>query len=509
MLRFEDGLTTATSTPSSARNIFSLKSTKPADPSLPAKSPRPSKQKTYGKSPATKKFRAPATATIVAVTAAASEDADAVTTTATATDEDKPKSNRQLKAELKSKLWAERVVEKAKTDPKPVVTEADDNVEFLRRKRQREREAAGSGLGATKRRKTVEPGNRHAFPLLNGTPAPRVLTASTPKTAKEDEASGDEAAPGTQLKTQAYKLQAQREKLPIWEHQDALRQCLHDRDVLVMLGQTGSGKSTQIGQFFYNESWMQRRKVRLASGKEVTIGGAIAITQPRRVAAINLAKRVATEMGVRLGDEVGYNVRFQNMTSDKTRIKFLTDGMLLQEMLADPLLKKYSVVVVDEAHERTVGTDLVMGFLRSLVYGERRGSLKVVIMSATLEVEKMAKFFEENRGKGLFMAGEEEVVNDSKMEIDGEEKASTEQAVADTQEDKKSKKKKKNKKGAYNPEDLIRSPSPIPERIRTPETEETAGALVKTEEGSGMIPYFGSVALFQVPGRQYPVEVYH
>lgn len=509
MLRFDDGLTTLPTAPSNARNIFTLKpsqaaSTAPTTSFAATKSPNPTKSKIHGNL-ATKKSQTAAPATAAA---------------APTPDENKPKSNRQLKAELKSKQWADRLVEKAKTDPKPVAS-ADEEVDFLQRKRQREREAAGSGLAAGKRRK-MAPGNRHAFPLLNGAPLPRVMTATTPKgtvAVKEELVVGKELPVdentrphGAQLKSQAFKLRAQREKLPIWEHQDALRQCLHDRDVLVMLGQTGSGKSTQIGQFFYDQPWMQRRKARLASGKEITIGGCIAITQPRRVAAINLAKRVATEMGVRIGDEVGYSVRFQNMTSEKTRIKFLTDGMLLQEMLADPLLKKYSVVVVDEAHERTVGTDLVMGFLRGLIYGERRGSLKVVIMSATLEVEKMAKFFEENRGEGL-LPPVEDVVDDSKVDVDGEEnkEGAADKVSGDPEEDKKSKKKKKKKtkKGQYNPADLIRTPSPIPERIRTPEADEAIGALVKTEEGAGVIPYFGTVALFQVPGRQYPVEVYH
>ena len=135
----------------------------------------------------------------------------------------------------------------------------------------------------------------------------------------------------------------------------------------------------------------------------------IAITQPRRIAATSLARRVAQELGVKLGEEVGYSVRFDNKSHpQKTRIKFLTDGMLLREMLEDPELRRYRAVIVDEAHERTVGGDLVLGFLKGLVKpggarsrdvekakGKNGHGLKVVVMSATVEVEKLANFFGE------------------------------------------------------------------------------------------------------------------
>jgi ATP-dependent RNA helicase DHX33 len=133
----------------------------------------------------------------------------------------------------------------------------------------------------------------------------------------------------------------------------------------------------------------------------------IAVTQPRRVAAISLASRVASEQGVVLGSSVGYQVRFDERTSADTKIKYVTDGMLVRELLNDPLLSRYSVVVVDEAHERTLRTDLLIANLKFILTkrncdttkGKGKGMvaanpLKVVIMSATLDAEKFSKFFD-------------------------------------------------------------------------------------------------------------------
>ena len=208
-------------------------------------------------------------------------------------------------------------------------------------------------------------------------------------------------------------LQEHRRKLPIWSYQEDLCSALRTRDILVMLGETGSGKSTQLVQFLLNEPWMHPDPQHTDSKGKV-IQPCIAITQPRRIAATSLAYRVAQELGVQVGKEVGYSIRFDNKSDPyRTRIKFLTDGMLLREMLDDPELTRYRAVVVDEAHERTVSGDLVLGFLKGLVKkgGVRsRGvveglkgkakagqhNLKVVIMSATVEVEKLAEFFEES-----------------------------------------------------------------------------------------------------------------
>ncbi|USW59511.1 Putative helicase, P-loop containing nucleoside triphosphate hydrolase [Septoria linicola] len=182
------------------------------------------------------------------------------------------------------------------------------------------------------------------------------------------------------------KLHAGRTALPIWPRAKEIRNSLsNDKDILILTGETGSGKSTQVPQFLLDASW--------CSGK-------IAVTQPRRVAAISLARRVAEEMGSPLGSsspasKVGYSVRFDDNTSPGTRIKYLTEGMLLQEMLRDPKLGQYSCVVVDEVHERSVDVDLILGFLKGLVQ-ERRANgkaLKVVVMSATADVESLRDFF--------------------------------------------------------------------------------------------------------------------
>lgn len=188
------------------------------------------------------------------------------------------------------------------------------------------------------------------------------------------------------LHARSQKLLESRKGLPIWNRASEIRSALSSNAVLVLSGETGSGKSTQVPQFLLNEPWCK---------------GQIAVTQPRRVAAISLARRVAEEIGTPLGSsspasKVGYSVRFDESTSPSTRIKYLTEGMLLQEMLRDASLKSYSCVIVDEVHERSVNVDLILGFVRGLLNSAKRQTpLKVVVMSATVDVRALQSFFDE------------------------------------------------------------------------------------------------------------------
>ncbi|KAJ9157874.1 Helicase associated domain-containing protein [Pleurostoma richardsiae] len=202
-----------------------------------------------------------------------------------------------------------------------------------------------------------------------------------------------------------------RQALPIWNYRDEIRKPLRQNDVLIVVAETGSGKSTQVPQFLCTEGWCQRktRKIRRQPGgpeEELSVGGMIAITQPRRVAATTLAQRVAREAGTPLGQAtnarglVGYSVRFDHNVPKGTKIKFLTEGMLLQELLRDPSLRQYSAIIVDEIHERSIDVDLLSGFLKLILSGDKAGRdgipLKVVIMSATANVEAIQSFFSGN-----------------------------------------------------------------------------------------------------------------
>ncbi|KAM7481062.1 hypothetical protein LguiB_005645 [Lonicera macranthoides] len=150
-----------------------------------------------------------------------------------------------------------------------------------------------------------------------------------------------------------HKIQEQRKSLPIASVEKQLVEEVRNNDTLIIVGETGSGKTTQLPQYLFNGGFCRD-------------GGIVGITQPRRVAAVTVAKRVAEECGVELGQKVGYSIRFEDVTSSSTRIKYMTDGLLLREALLDPYLSRYSVIIVDEAHERTVHTDVLLGLLKSV-----------------------------------------------------------------------------------------------------------------------------------------------
>lgn len=185
-----------------------------------------------------------------------------------------------------------------------------------------------------------------------------------------------------QLQLKAQELFQIRKSLPVYQNRDEIMKYVSANQVTILIGETGSGKSTQIPQFLL-EDLTKHDKGRPRG---------IAVTQPRRVAALNLATRVAQEHGCNVGTEVGYSVRFDNCTSKRTVLKYLTDGMLLRELMMHKDLNEYGVVIIDEAHERTVLTDLILGFLKSLIRGPRP-DLKVIVMSATLQAEKFSSFF--------------------------------------------------------------------------------------------------------------------
>ncbi|KAI0385320.1 P-loop containing nucleoside triphosphate hydrolase protein [Hypomontagnella monticulosa] len=166
--------------------------------------------------------------------------------------------------------------------------------------------------------------------------------------------------------------------LPIAKYHDSLLYLIETNPVTIVVGHTGSGKTTQIPQFLEHAGWCSDGKI-------------IGVTQPRRVAATTVAIRVAEEYGCELGKEVGYSIRFEDVTSAATRIKFLTDGLLIREALVDPLLSRYSVIMVDEAHERSISTDILLGLLKKI--RKRRPELRIIISSATLQAEDFLNFF--------------------------------------------------------------------------------------------------------------------
>lgn len=172
-------------------------------------------------------------------------------------------------------------------------------------------------------------------------------------------------------------LREQREYLPAFAVREDLLRVIRDNQVVIVVGQTGSGKTTQLTQFLYEDGY----------GKT----GLIGCTQPRRVAAMSVAKRVSEEMEVKLGGKVGYAIRFEDCTSRETTIKYMTDGVLLREFLVDTDLDKYSCIIMDEAHERALNTDILMGLFKKVL--ARRRDLKLIVTSATMNAKRFSDFY--------------------------------------------------------------------------------------------------------------------
>ncbi|MET0383016.1 MAG: ATP-dependent RNA helicase HrpA, partial [Burkholderiaceae bacterium] len=170
------------------------------------------------------------------------------------------------------------------------------------------------------------------------------------------------------------------ESLPVSARRDDIARALRDHQVLIVCGETGSGKTTQLP------------KIALALGRgRANGGGLIGHTQPRRIAAASVAKRIAFELNSPLGDVVGYRVRFQDRLQPGASVKLMTDGILLAETQGDPLLRAYDTIIVDEAHERSLNIDFLLGHLRQIL--PRRPDLKLIVTSATIDAERFARHF--------------------------------------------------------------------------------------------------------------------
>ncbi|KAI2471541.1 P-loop containing nucleoside triphosphate hydrolase protein [Annulohypoxylon bovei var. microspora] len=204
----------------------------------------------------------------------------------------------------------------------------------------------------------------------------RVTTA---KQAFEAEDSDNNPFTGEPHSQQYFGILKSRRNLPVHKQRQEFLDLYHKSQILVFVGETGSGKTTQIPQYVvYDELPHLNRKL-------------VACTQPRRVAAMSVAQRVANELDVTLGEEVGYSIRFEDKTSSKTMLKYMTDGMLLREAMHDHDMSRYSCIILDEAHERTLATDILMALLKQVT--KRRPDLKLIVMSATLDAEKFQRYF--------------------------------------------------------------------------------------------------------------------
>lgn len=202
--------------------------------------------------------------------------------------------------------------------------------------------------------------------------------------AEDAELSGDSDTENVEAPPSVSKeIQEVRKSLPVYKLREQFLDTIDKNQVLIVVGETGSGKTTQLPQYLYEAGYTR--------SKDLDTIRKVGCTQPRRVAATSVAARVADEVGCRLGDEVGYSVRFESNLSNKTEIKYLTDGMLLREFLSDPLLSTYSALMIDEAHERTVSTEIVLSLLKDII--KERSDLRIIVASATINAEKFATYF--------------------------------------------------------------------------------------------------------------------
>jgi ATP-dependent helicase HrpA len=179
------------------------------------------------------------------------------------------------------------------------------------------------------------------------------------------------------------------ESLPVSARRDEIATAIRDHQVVIVCGETGSGKTTQLPKIALA---LGRGKCNYPPGKGRLIGH----TQPRRIAATSVAKRIAQELNTPLGDVVGFKVRFQDRLSRDASVKLMTDGILLAETQGDPDLKAYDTLIIDEAHERSLNIDFLLGYLKQLL--PRRPDLKIIVTSATIDADRFARHFESKNG---------------------------------------------------------------------------------------------------------------
>ena len=179
-------------------------------------------------------------------------------------------------------------------------------------------------------------------------------------------------------KQKKEEINIEKKNLPIFEYKEKILELLKTKKIIIIEGEPGSGKTTQIPQYLYENGYCNNSKK-------------ICVTQPRRVAAMSVASRVSYEMGVKCGHEVGYSIRFEENVSPITKIIYMTDGIFLRYLLSDNLLNDFSVIMIDEAHERSIHTDIIFGIIKKLI--EKREDLRIIISSATLSTLKFKNYF--------------------------------------------------------------------------------------------------------------------
>ena len=285
--------------------------------------------------------------------------------------------------DLKPPFLDGRTVFTKQLDPVPAVRDPQSDMAVFSRK--------GSKVVKEKRQQKERQKQAQEATSAKGTTLGNILGANEddtdaagPAPEGEQQGKGNKFSDHVQKKAQGQSsfsrsktLREQREYLPAFAVREELMKVIRENQVIIVVGQTGSGKTTQLTQFLYEEGYAEQ--------------GLIGCTQPRRVAAMSVARRVSEEMEVKLGGLVGYAIRFEDCTSSETKIKYMTDGVLLRETLTEKDLDRYSCIIMDEAHERALNTDVLMGLIKKVL--ARRRDLKLIVTSATMNAERFSKFY--------------------------------------------------------------------------------------------------------------------